>query len=151
VVQSRPADLTPADTSSRVPPSLAAALRKRHAAVDELLVPAAPTAADIAATRHRASGYDMVVVGTVAANIFAAQADLARAVLSTGKPTITIALRTPWDLGQYPEARTHVCSYGALSPTTEALAAALFGEIPFGGRLPVEMHGLYPRGHGVRT
>jgi beta-N-acetylhexosaminidase len=86
----------------------------------------------------------------VAANIFKAQADLAHAMLSTGKPTITVALRTPWDLGQYPEALTHVCSYGALSPTTEALAAALFGEIPFGGRLPVEMHGLYPRGHGLR-
>ena len=31
VVQSMPADLTPADTSSTVPPTLAAALRRRHA------------------------------------------------------------------------------------------------------------------------
>jgi hypothetical protein len=31
----------------------------------------------------------------------------------------------------------------------EALAAALFGEAAFEGRLPVTMGGLYPRGHGL--
>jgi len=31
----------------------------------------------------------------------------------------------------------------------EALAAALFGEAPFSGRLPVEIAGLSPRGHGI--
>lgn len=37
VVQSAPADLTPADTSSHVAPSLAAAIRRRHATVDEVI------------------------------------------------------------------------------------------------------------------
>jgi hypothetical protein len=31
----------------------------------------------------------------------------------------------------------------------EALAAALAGEAPFGGRLPVDIAGLYQRGHGL--
>jgi hypothetical protein len=31
----------------------------------------------------------------------------------------------------------------------EALAAGLLGEAPFAGRLPVEIAGLYPRGHGL--
>jgi hypothetical protein len=31
----------------------------------------------------------------------------------------------------------------------EALAAALLGEAPFVGRLPVEIVGLHPRGHGL--
>ena len=66
-----------------------------------------------------------------------------------GQPTVTVALRTPWDLLAYPSARTHVCSYGILPPSMEALAAALFGEAPFAGRLPVEIAGLYPRGHGL--
>jgi hypothetical protein len=31
----------------------------------------------------------------------------------------------------------------------EALAAALLGEAPIEGRLPVEIAGLYARGHGL--
>ncbi len=62
---------------------------------------------------------------------------------------MTVALRTPWDLLAYPSARTHVCSYGILPPSMEALAAALVGEAPFVGRLPVEIAGLHPRGHGL--
>ena len=42
VVQSMPADLTPADTSSTVPPTLASALRRRLPGVEEILLPAAP-------------------------------------------------------------------------------------------------------------
>jgi hypothetical protein len=42
-----------------------------------------------------------------------------------------------------------VCSYGVLGPTIEALAGAIFGEIPFRGHLPVEIRGLHPRGHGL--
>ena len=93
-----------------------------------------------------------MILGTFSAHLQPAQAELARAVLAAKRPTVTVALRTPWDLTAYPEATTHVCSFGILPPTTEALAAALFGEAPFQGRLPVQLGDLYPRGHGlVRT
>ena len=149
VVQSLPADLTPADTSSTVTPSLASALRRRHAGVEEMLLPAEPGDADIAGLGERLVPFDLVVVGTFAAHLQPAQAALATAVLASGKPTVTIALRTPWDLLAYPAARTHVCSYGILAPSMEALAAALVGEAPFEGRLPVDIAGLHPRGHGL--
>ena len=149
VVQSMPADLTPADTSSTVPPTLASALRRRLAGVEEILLPAAPGEADVAALGERLASFDLVVVGTLSAHLQPAQAALAAAVLASGKPAVTVALRTPWDLGAYPSARTHVCSYGILPPTMEALAAKLLGEAPFVGRLPVAMAGLYPRGHGL--
>ena len=149
VVQSMPADLTPADTSSTVPPTLAAALRRRLAGVEEILLPAAPGEADIAGLGARLASFDLVVVGTFSAHLQPAQAALAAAVLASGMPTVTVALRTPWDLLAYPSARTHVCSYGILPPSMEALAAALLGEAPFVGRLPVEVAGLYPRGHGL--
>jgi beta-N-acetylhexosaminidase len=77
------------------------------------------------------------------------QRRLAEAVLAAGRPTVTVALRTPWDLLAHPAARTHVCSYGILPPSMEALAAALLGEAPFAGHLPVEIAGLHPRGHGL--
>jgi beta-N-acetylhexosaminidase len=149
VVQSMPADLTPADTSSTVRPTLASALRRRLAGVEEILLPAAPGEADIAGLRERLDAFDLVIVGTFSAHLQPAQAALAAMVLASGKPTVTVALRTPWDLLAYPSARTHICTYGILPPSMEALAAALLGEAPFVGRLPVALAGLYPRGHGL--
>ncbi len=149
VVQPMPADLTPADTSSTVPPTLASALRRRVAGVEEILLPAMPGEAEIAGLLERLAAFDVVVVGTFSAHLQPAQATLAAAVLASGRPTVTVALRTPWDLSAYPSARTHVCSYGILPPSMEALAAAMLGEAPFVGRLPVEIAGLYPRGHGL--
>ncbi|MFI5261606.1 MAG: glycoside hydrolase family 3 protein [Candidatus Limnocylindrales bacterium] len=149
LVQSMPADLTPADTSSTVPPTLASALRRRVAGVEEILLPPAPGEADIAGLRERLATFDLVVVGTFSAHLQPAQAMLAAAVLASGRPAVTIALRTPWDLLAYPSARTHVCSYGILPPSIEALAAALLGEAPCVGRLPVDIAGLYPRGYGL--
>ncbi len=150
VVQSVPFDLTPADTSSTVRPTLAAALRRRLADVEEIVLPAAPREAELAALPARLAAFDLVIVGTCAAHLRPAQATLAAAALASGTPTVTVALRTPWDLLAYPSARTHVCSYGILPPSMEALAATLLGEAPFTGRLPVEIAGLYPRGHGLK-
>ena len=70
-------------------------------------------------------------VGTAVANLRPEQAALARAMIAANPRTVLVALRTPWDISVVPEARTYVCSYGVLPPTIEALAAALFGEIPF--------------------
>jgi beta-N-acetylhexosaminidase len=151
VVQSMPADLTPADTSATVPPTLATALRRRVAGVEEILLPAAPGEADIAGLGERLATFDLVVVGTYSAHLQPAQAALAAAVLAADRPTVTVALRTPWDLPAYPSSRTHACSYGILPPSMEALAAALLGEAPFAGRLPVAIAGLHPRGHGLVT
>jgi beta-N-acetylhexosaminidase len=71
--------------------------------------------------------------------------------MASGTATVTVALRTPWDLLAYPTARTHACTYGIRPPSMGALAAALLGETPFAGRLPVDIAGLHPRGHGLTT
>lgn len=149
VIEPQPADLTPADTTSLVAPTLALAVRGRHGRTDEVITSAQPAAAEIATLRERAKGYDLVVVGTIAAHLQPSHEGLSHAVLGAGVPTISVALRTPWDLTAYPEARTHVATYGCLAPSTDALAAALFGERDFGGRLPVVLGDLYPRGHGL--
>ncbi len=150
-VMPRPRDLTPADTSSRVPPMLAAALRAHHPDVDEFVTSNPPTAGEISALRDQVRGHDLVVIGTIAASFDREQADLVATVLATGVPTITVALRTPFDLASYPMSRTHVCTYGILRPSLDALAGALFGRTPFRGRLPAAIPGLYPTGHGVMT
>jgi beta-N-acetylhexosaminidase len=149
VVQPRPADRTPADTSSQVSPLLAEAVRRRHAATDSFVVEPAASEGDAAELRAQLTGYGLIILGTVSANLVPEQASLARTILALGRPTVTVALRTPWDICAYPEARTHVCSYGILGPTVEALAGALFGESGFPGRLPVDVSREFPRGHGL--
>ena len=134
-----PRDLTPADTSALVEPSLAAALRAFHPAVDEIVTSHPPTAAEISAIRDRAEDWDVIVLGTLSATADPAQAALVEAVLATGRPVVTVALRTPWVLAAYPGARTLVATYSILRESMDALAASLFGQAGFPGRLPVDL------------
>lgn len=149
VVVPQPVDLTPADTSSYVTCTLAQAMRQYHPAVDEFVVPHAPSDADIAALRQKIGDYDTVIVGTINAYTQPNQADLVKALLETGVPTIAVALRLPYDLQVYPNAPTYLCTYSILEPSMEALAKALWGKIPFEGRLPVSIPKMYPVGYGV--
>jgi len=148
-VMPRPHDRTPADTSGTVPPALADAIRTRHERVDGFVTSAEPDANEIAEVRNRAAGADLVVLGTIDAVREPAQVALVESVLATGTPCVTVALRTPFDLASYPTSRTHVCAYGLLRPSLDALVEALFARIPFRGVLPVAVPGLYERGHGL--
>jgi len=146
----QPTDLTPADTSSFIKPGLADAIRQYHPAVDAFITPFDPDPASIAALKERIAqgGYDLLIVGTINASMTAGQATLARELLALAIPTVMAALRVPYDLRAYPQATTYLCSYGILPPSMTALAAALFGQAPISGQLPVTIAGLYPFGHG---
>jgi beta-N-acetylhexosaminidase len=148
-VMPRPRNLTPADSSESVAPGLAQALRRRLPSAEEVVTGHPPSADEIAAVRQRATGADLVVVGTINAWFDAAQAELVDALLATGVPVVTVALRVPFDLARYPTAATHLCTYSILPPSLEALVAGLMGEIPFEGRLPAAIPGLVPTGHGL--
>ena len=141
-----PEDLTPADTSSYVTPGLAAALRKHHPHVDEVVTAHRPERAEIVAVRDRAAKADLLVVGTISAAPDSAQAALVEALAATGRPIVTVALRTPWDIAAYPMATTHVCTYSILPGAMAALASALFSgagrDEAFPGRLPVAVPGM---------
>lgn len=123
------------------PKELAPALRPFHAHMDEFVFNHSPGANEIAALREKAAGYDLLIIGTISASMNEQQVTLVRALLAVGVPAVTVSLRTPYDSLAYPEAKTHVCTYGILPVSLNALAAALFGEIPFLGRLPVQLHG----------
>ena len=148
-LESEPVNVTPADTTALYPPQLAGALRVRHADVTEVVYPHHPEPSDISAVLEKARDHDLVVLGTVTAT--PGQVDLAHALLELGKPLVTVALRTPFDLAAYPGSATHVCTYSPHRPSLDALTSALFGDIPFQGHLPVAIPGLYSRGHGIAT
>jgi beta-N-acetylhexosaminidase len=138
-VMPRPTDLTPADTSSTVPPVLATALRRYHADVDEVVVEPEPDAASIAAIRDRAASADRVVIGTIDAHRLTSQLALVEAVAATGTPTIAIAMRGPWDAVHYPAGVTALATYSILPGSLEALAAVIAGQAVALGKLPVRV------------
>lgn len=152
VVTPRTRDLTPADTSSTLRPDLAGALRAAGAPeVEGIEMDPDPDDAQIAAVVARAGGAWRVVVGTISTELQPGQAALVRAVLATGVPTVTVALRTPWDLAHYPAATTHVCAWSVVPMAIEALAQALMGATPMPGRLPAPVPGLYRPGHRLEV
>ncbi len=137
----RPADLTPADTSSYEFPALAPALRRYHPLVDEIAITLDPAADEIAALRTRLQGYDLVVIGTINAPQHPGQAALVTALLDAGQAVIAVALRLPYDILAYPTVPTYLCTYSLLPPSMAALAEGLWGHLPFPGQLPVPVPG----------
>jgi beta-N-acetylhexosaminidase len=141
-IMPRPADLTPADTSSTVAPGLAAALRHHYPDLDEVVVEQAPDAGTVAAVRDRAARASAVVVGTIDGHRQPAQFDLVDAIASTGTPVVAVAMRGPWDVAAYPPRVTALATYSILPASLDALAAVLAGEAEATGRLPVVVHDL---------
>ena len=139
VVAPVPVDLTPAETSSSVHLGLADALRRRGMAVTDVVSPLDPTPAQVASLVEAGRGAALVLVGTFDAVSHPGQVELARAVAVAGLPAVAVALRSPYDAGLFPSSIAAICTYGIQAPQMEALAAALFGEIPFAGRLPVDL------------
>ena len=143
-VMPRPADLTPADTSSTVAPGLGAALRTRYEAVEDIVVEQRPDAASIGAVAARAAAAGAVVVGTIDGHRQPEQLALVEAIVATGVPTVAVALRGPWDVGRYPAGVTALATYSILPGSLDALAAVLAGEAMPEGRLPVRVPGAAP-------
>jgi len=137
VIVPRPQDLTPADTSSYVQLSLAAALRRYHPQVEEFVIQVDPPDAQVREAYNFAAGCDLVIAGTINAREHPGQAALVNMLLQEGPPTIPVALRMPYDLEAYPAAPIYLCTYSIQPPAIEALAEALFGRLQPGGRLPV--------------
>jgi len=139
VVVPRPEDLTPADTSSLVVPALASAVQRYHRQVENFTVAMNPSAAEIRESCAQLLKYDLIIIGTINAADHPGQAALVNTLLKEGRKVIAVALRMPYDLAAYPEAPTYLCTYSILPPAMEALADALWGRIPFNGKLPVRI------------
>jgi beta-glucosidase-like glycosyl hydrolase/CubicO group peptidase (beta-lactamase class C family) len=67
----------------------------------------------------------------------------------TGKPVVVVVLGTPYVAANFPRARAIVCAYGDSEPLMEAGAAAVFGETPACGKLPVTIPGAFTYGAGM--
>lgn len=136
-VMPRPIDLTPADISSLVTPTLAPALRAFHSNVTELIVDHEASDEQISHAVDLTKSHRVVIVGTIAAD--PRQAALVEALLGSESTVVTVALRTPYDLNTYPGAMTYLCTYGIHRPSMDALAAVIFGKAAATGKVPVRL------------
>jgi beta-N-acetylhexosaminidase len=136
VITPIPEDLTPADTSSMVRISLADALRKRHANVQDFQMARDADSEAIQAAISFANEADVVIVGTIDAVQDQGQVELIRTLIQNGQQPIVIALRTPYDLAKFPQVQTYLCAYGIRPVSMEATARVIFGEISPTGTLP---------------
>ena len=109
-----------------------------------------PTATHINDAVAAAQDNDLVVVSTNNAYAInastgqptaaaAAQTQLVRALLATGKPVVVAATRNPYDVASFAEAPTVLDTYGYTAHQIESLARVLFGEVNPTGRLPVSI------------
>ncbi|HUP26807.1 MAG TPA: glycoside hydrolase family 3 protein [Chloroflexia bacterium] len=141
VILPRPANLTPADTSSYDRPVLTDMLRRYHPNVDQIDISIDPNQEQIGDALRQAEEYDLILVGTINAFQHTGQAALVNKLLERTRKVIAVALRLPYDLETYPGVPTYICTYNIQPPSMEALADALWGRIPFAGSLPVMVEG----------
>ena len=103
------------------------------------------------------SAYDSIVLapfvkraalkGTVA--LPENQTAFVKQMLATGKPVAVVAFGSPYLIRQFPEVKNYVVTYGIEDIAQNAAARAMFGEIPFSGRLPVSIPGIFEIGAGI--
>ncbi|HUG42427.1 MAG TPA: glycoside hydrolase family 3 N-terminal domain-containing protein [Longimicrobiales bacterium] len=74
-------------------------------------------------------------------------AALAEELAAGGAPVISFG--DPYLLRQLPTVDTYLLAWSNVDAMQEAVAAALAGEIPIAGRLPIDLPPGYPVGHGI--
>ncbi len=69
---------------------------------------------------------------------------------ASGLPVTFIALGNPYLLRSFPGVTAYLATFSSVPPAEVAAVAALFGEIPITGRLPVSIPGLAAYGEGIQ-
>ncbi len=75
--------------------------------------------------------------------------DLARATERSATPLVTILFGNPYTASLVPELPTMLLTYDIYDLPERAAVAAIAGEAPIHGRLPIALPGLFPVGHGM--
>ena len=147
------------DTSTPVQiATLAAALRRSFGSVSSYSIDGRSSGEEAADVLAAAAGADVVVMA-VRAQVRSYQERITlpdrqqrygQLLARLQAPVVLVALGSPYVISAFPDASAAVVAYGWSDPLQRAVAAALAGEIPWRGRLPVTVPGLYPLGFGLQ-
>jgi len=79
-----------------------------------------------------------------------ASASLMHRVLQAAGPrSVMLAMGNPYVISDFPEVQTYLCTFSNATVSEVSAVKALFGEIPIGGHMPVEIPGIAQRGAGI--
>ena len=71
-------------------------------------------------------------------------------LLAAGKPVVVAAFGSPYLISRFPQATTWVAQFSTNDVSQRAVARAIFGQVPIGGKLPVTVPDAAQRGDGLR-
>ncbi len=77
-------------------------------------------------------------------------ARLLRDLQAAGRPVVLISFGSPYLLRQVPSVSAYVSAYGGADSSQRAAMAAVFGEYPVSGKVPVSLPGFYAFGDGLQ-
>jgi beta-glucosidase-like glycosyl hydrolase/CubicO group peptidase (beta-lactamase class C family) len=77
-------------------------------------------------------------------------ARLLRDLQAAGRPVVLISFGSPYLLRQVPSVSAYVSAYGGADSSQRAAVAAIFGEYPVSGKVPVSLPGFYAFGDGLQ-
>ena len=113
---------------------------------------------EYSAVVKQADDYDSIIIapfvkraalkGTVA--LPENQTRFVRELIAHNKPTAVIAFGSPYLIRQFPEAKNYVATYAIEEVAQNAAVKTLFGEVPFQGKLPVAVPGIFELYAGIR-
>ena len=76
--------------------------------------------------------------------------DLVKTLVATKTPVAVIAFGSPYVIRSLPGIAAYMATFSTTTTSEEAVARALFGEIPITGHLPVSIPGVAKLGEGIQ-
>jgi len=132
-------------------------LMKRHANTTNVYVSDKTSPDEFELLKKLAGFSDVVIVNgfiRIAAykgsiDLSEGEVNLLKTFSAMDKPFVFVLYGSPYMLSFVPELPSYILTYEYYPAAEEAALKAVLGEIEFKGRLPIELPGLYPIGHGL--
>lgn len=77
------------------------------------------------------------------------QTAFVKQIIALKKPVAVIAFGSPYLIRQFPAVRNYVVTYAIEEVAQAAAVRTMFGEVPFTGKLPVSVPGIFELGAGI--
>lgn len=129
--------------------ALGEAVKGLHANAVECPIEAKLPAEDLDRIIEHAKQVEYIIVGTLNAHLIHEQQQLVKQLQQLGKKLVVIAMRGPYDLLAFPDIEAYLTTYEYTLPALQTAVEIVFGKRRAYGKLPVNLPGLYERGHGV--
>jgi beta-N-acetylhexosaminidase len=130
-------------------------LMKRHQKVATVYVTDRTPAAELELIKKLAAFSDVVIVNTFirvasykgSIDLSEGEIELLKHLSGIGKPLAFVLYGSPYLISFVPELPSYILAYEYYPAAEEAALKCVLGEVPFKGKLPVELPGFYNIGH----